>query len=292
MRSMTGYGAGSADAPTARISVEVRSVNQRFLDVKVSGPREYGPWERELRDRIRAVAQRGRVEVTVARLPVPARRRYAVAVREDLARAYVGAARRLARSLGLDGAIGLVDVLRLPDLFEVSEHPPDVRGELPALRRALGRALRAFDTERRREGAHLQRDMRRRVAAVARAARRIQARLPAAIAGLRRQAEERLGRLPGGGDVDPARVAQDAAVLADRVDVTEEMVRLASHLPALAAALAHRGPTGKRIEFLLQEIHRELNTTGSKAGDLVIAELVLVAKAEVEKLREQVQNVE
>jgi uncharacterized protein (TIGR00255 family) len=289
---MTGYGAGSADAPTARVSVEVRSVNQRFLDVKVSGPREYGPWERELRDRVRAVAQRGRVEVTVARAPVPARRRYAVAVRVELARAYVGAARQLARTLSLDGGIGLGDVLRLPDLFEVSEHPPDVRGELPALRRALARALRAFDAERRREGAHLQRDMQKRVAAVARAAKQIQARLPAALAGLRRQAEERLGRLPGMGEVDPTRVAQEAAVLADRADVTEEMVRLQSHLPALAAALRQRGAIGKRFEFLLQEIHRELNTTGSKAGDLAVAELVLGAKAEVEKLREQVQNVE
>ena len=292
MRSMTGYGAGSADAPTARVSVEVRSVNQRFLDVKVSAPREYGAWERDLRERVRAVAQRGRVEVTVARAPVPARRRYAVAVRVELARAYVAAARQLARTLALDGGVGLGDVLRLPDLFEVSEHPPDVRGELPALRRALARALRAFDAERRREGTHLQRDMRGRVDAVARAARRIQARLPHAMAGLRRQAEERLGRLPGAGEVDPARVAQEAAVLADRIDVTEEMVRLASHLPALAAALRHRGPTGKRVEFLLQEIHRELNTTGAKAGDLTIAELVLGAKAEVEKLREQVQNVE
>ena len=104
--------------------------------------------------------------------------------------------------------------------------------------------------------------------------------------------EDRLARLPGGGEVDRSRVAQEAAVLADRVDVTEEIVRLSSHLPALAGALRQRGPTGKRIEFLLQEIHRELNTTGSKAGDMVIAELVLSAKAEVEKLREQVQNVE
>jgi uncharacterized protein (TIGR00255 family) len=292
MRSMTGYGAGSADTPTARVTVEVRSVNQRFLDVKVSAPREYGAWEREVRDRVRAVALRGRVEVTVARAAVPARRRYAVALRVDLARAYVDAARRLARALRLDGGLALADVLRLPDLFEVSEHPPDVHGELPALRRALARALRAFDAERRREGAHLQRDMRRRVTAVAHAARRIRRRLPDAMAGLRRQAEERLARLPGGGDVDPARVAQEAAVLADRTDVTEEMVRLESHLPALAETIGQRGSVGKRVEFLLQEIHRELNTTGAKAGDLVIAELVLGAKAEVEKLREQVQNVE
>src|SRR5947199_246975 len=177
---MTGYGAGRADAPTARVTVELRSVNQRFLDVKIVAPREYAAWEREVRDRVRAVAQRGRVEVTVARTALAARRRYAVAVRAELARAYVAAARQLGRRLGL----------------------------------------------------------------------------------------------------------------ADRSDVTEELVRLEAHLGALATTLRDRGPVGKRIEFLLQEIQRELNTTGAKAGDREITDRVLGAKAEVEKLREQVQNVE
>src|SRR5438093_5050092 len=158
VRSMTGYGAGRADAPTARVTVEVRGVNQRFLDLKIVAPREYAAWEREMRGRASAMAQRGRVEITVARAAVAARRRYAVVVRAELARAYVAAARRLGRRLGLEGDVALVDVLRLPDVFEVSEEPPELRGELPALRRALARALGAFDRERRREGAHLQRD--------------------------------------------------------------------------------------------------------------------------------------
>src|SRR5947208_1078980 len=166
---MTGYGAGRADAPTARVTVELRSVNQRFLDVKIMAPREYAPWEREVRDRVRAVAQRGRVEVTVARAALAARRRYAVAVRAELARAYVAAARQLGRRLGLGGDVTLADVLRLPDVLEVSEQPPELRGELPALRRALARALRAFERERRREGAHLRRDMLARVASLPRA---------------------------------------------------------------------------------------------------------------------------
>src|SRR6266516_5924658 len=237
---MTGYGAGRADAPTARVTVELRSVNQRFLDVKIMAPREYAPWEREVRDRVRAVAQRGRVEVTVARAALAARRRYAVAVRAELARAYVAAARQLGRRLGLGGDVTLTDVLRLPDVLEVSEQPPELRGELPALRRALARALRAFERERRREGAHLRRDMLARVASLKRATAAIRRRLPR----------------------------------------------------ALATTLGERGPVGKRIEFLLQEIQRELNTTGAKAGDREITDLVLGEKAEVEKLREQVQNVE
>src|SRR5207247_87676 len=209
---MTGYGAGRADAPTARVTVELRSVNQRFLDVKIVAPREYAAWEREVRDRVRAVAQRGRVEVTVARAALAARRRYAVAVRAELARAYVAAARQLGRRLGLGGDVTLTDVLRLPDVLEVSEQPPELRGELPALRRALARALRAFERERRREGAHLRRDMLARVASLKRATAAIRRRLPRALAAPRRRgggreapgagAERRVtrGRAPGFAD--------------------------------------------------------------------------------------------
>ncbi len=292
MRSMTGYGAGRADAPTARVTVEIRSVNQRFLDVRIVAPREYAAWEREMRDRVRAVAQRGRVEVSVARAAVAARRRYAVAVRAELARAYVLAARRLGRQLGLAPDVALVDVLRLPDVFEVSEQPPELPRELPAVRRALAGALRTFDAERRREGAHLKRDMLARAAALRRATAAIRRRLPRALAALRSQVEERLARLVGGAELDRGRVAQEVAVLADRSDVTEELVRLEAHLGALSAVLGDGGPVGKRIEFLLQEMQRELNTTGAKAGDREITDVVLGAKAEVEKLREQVQNVE
>src|SRR5579875_1330640 len=126
---MTGYGVASADAPGARVTVEVRGVNQRFLDVKVSVPREYAGVEAEIRERVRAIAHRGRVEVGVGRAPLAGARRYRVAVRRELARAYVEAARDLGRTLGLDGAVTLAEVLRLPDLFEVSEPPPDLRAE-------------------------------------------------------------------------------------------------------------------------------------------------------------------
>jgi uncharacterized protein (TIGR00255 family) len=274
------------------VTVEVRSLNQRFLDVRVAAPREFAAFEREVRDRVRAVAERGRVEVTIARSAHAARRRYAVTARHELARAYVAAARDLGRRLRLEGGVSIGDVLRLPDLFEVREVPPEARGELTTLRRALGAALRAFDAERRREGAHLQRDMQQRVARMRRLTGEVRRRLPAALAALRRQVEERLVRLVGAGELDRARVAQDVAALAERSDVTEELVRLEAHLAALGAALRAPGAVGKRIEFLLQEIQRELNTTGAKAGDPRIVDLALEAKGEVERLREQVQNVE
>src|SRR5438094_281448 len=231
---MPGYGAGRADAPTARGTVELRSVNQLFLAVRIVAPREYAPWEREVRDRVRAVAQRGRVEVTVARTALAARRRYAVAVRAELARAYVAAARQLGRRLGLAGDVALVDVLRLPDVFEVSEQPPELRGELPALRGALARALRAFERERRREGAHLRRDMLGRAAFLKQTTAAIRRRLPRALAVLRSQVEERLMRLVGGAELDRGRVAQEVAVLAARV-AGREAGDAAEHLRQIQA---------------------------------------------------------
>jgi uncharacterized protein (TIGR00255 family) len=289
---MTGYGAATAEAKTARVTVELRGVNQRFLDVKLALPREYASLEAELRDRVRAVVERGRVDVTIVRAPIAARRRYRVGVREELARAYVIAARRLGARVGVDGGITLADVLRLPELFEVTEETPSLDGERTAARRALATALRAFDRERTREGATLQRELLARTATLRRIAAEIRRRQPAVLEAMGARVRERIERLVGLPDLDPQRVTQEIVALAERGDVTEELVRLESHTAALAATLRARGAVGKRVEFLLQEIQRELNTTGSKAADLGVNRLVVDGKAEVEKLREQVQNIE
>ena len=292
MRSMTGFGAGAADGAGARITVEIRGVNQRHLDVRIAAPREYAAWEGDLRDRVRARAERGRIDVTVVRQAVATRRRYHVAVRQELAVAYVEAARALGRRLRLPGEVMLVDVLRLPELFEVAERPPDLRRELPVVHRALAAALAAFTRERDREGRHLQRDMRGRVATLRGLVRRIRTRVPVIQEASRQRLQNRVSRLLAGIDMDAARVAQEIGALVERGDVTEELVRLDSHLGALGAAVKEAGPAGKRIEFLLQEVLRELNTTGAKTADAGVIGWVLAGKAEVEKLREQVQNVE
>jgi uncharacterized protein (TIGR00255 family) len=292
MRSMTGFGAASADAPTARLVVEVRGVNQRHLDVRFAGAREFAPWESELRERVRERVERGRVDVTIARVPAPGRRRYTVLVRDDLARAYVAAGRRLRQTLGLEGVLDVRALLAVPDLLEVREDAPDLRRELPALRSALGRALAAFERQRRREGRALQADMRRRIGAIEAVAARVRRELPALDRALAARIHERAGRLLAGVDAEVTRLAAELAQQIDRGDVTEELVRLASHTRALRAALAGRDAVGKRIEFLLQEVQRELNTTGAKLADAALVEAVLRAKEDVEKLREQVQNVE
>jgi len=289
---MTGFGAGSAEAPAAHVVVEVRGVNARHLEVRVQGAREYAAWESVLRDRVRTCVERGRVDVTISRLPRPGRRRYDVHVRDDLARAYVAAGRRLRRHLGLDGGIGVRELLALPDLLEVRERMPDARRELPAVERALAAALRAFTRQRAREGRALATDMARRIGALDALVRRLRRALPAAERALAERLRARAARVLVAVDAEVARRVLEVAQQMERGDVTEEVVRLAAHVEALRATVRTPGGVGKRIEFLLQEVQRELNTTGAKLGEASMVSAVLRAKEDVEKLREQVQNVE
>ncbi len=290
MKSMTGYGAASAVMEGVRLTVEIRSVNHRHLDVKVSAPREYAPWEADIRRLVAGIVGRGRVEVSLTRIADrgPAR----VTVRKDVAERYVRALRELKRSFSLKGHVDLPLIAFRHDVFEVVERKSDLRRERSLLDRTLEKALAAHARERSREGTHLRRDMDQRVRALkrlrremAKVARRIGPRL-------RARMQSRLENALGTDVVDPSRLVQEVAIQADRADVTEELVRLESHLLSLGDLLRESVAVGKRIEFLVQEIHREINTIGSKAGDLELTQLVLEAKAELEKLREQVQNVE
>jgi uncharacterized protein (TIGR00255 family) len=290
LKSMTGFGAASVSIPSGRVTVEVRGVNQRFLDVRVTAPREYGPWEAACRETVRKHVARGRVEVYVSRNAAPSGRTRIV-LNRAAARDYAAAWRALQRDLGLAGRLDL-GLFRAADVFQTVEIPGDARPEFPAAGRALAQALERFNRERRREGANLQRDMRVRIDRLTAIERSLRAHAATALPELQAKLSERMQRLLQGAQVDPARVAQEAAFLAERGDVSEELVRLASHLTALRALLGSAAPAGKQIEFLLQEVHREINTIGSKVSNLAVTQLVVEAKGEVERLREQVQNVE
>lgn len=287
---MTGYGAAAVAIPGGRLTIELRSVNQRFLDVRVTAPREYAPWEAACRELVGKHVARGRVEVYVSR-NAPARGRTRVVPNVEAARDYAAAWRRVAAELGIKGELDL-GLLRGTEIFETVEMPRDLRGEFPAAGRVLTDALVMLDRARRREGRNLQRDMRARVARLVAIERAIRAHAAAVVGELQTKVNDRLQGLLKGSTVDPARVAQEVAYLAERSDVTEEMVRLRSHVDELRKLLVAGGPVGKQIEFLLQETHREINTIGSKVNQLEITRLVVEAKGEIERLREQVQNVE
>jgi uncharacterized protein (TIGR00255 family) len=290
LKSMTGFGTASVPLSEGRVSVEVRTVNQRFLDVRVNAPREYAAWEATCREIVRRHVARGRVEVHVSR-NAPASARARVVLNLAAARDYAAAWRRLRHAVGLRGDLDPM-VFRTPEIFQTVELPGDARGEFPAASRAVEQALRRLDRERRREGANLQRDMRARVRRLVEIERAIRGQTANALDVLQARVTERMQTLLKGAPVDPGRIAQEAAYLAERGDVTEERVRLLSHLTALGRLLASHGAVGKQFEFLLQEVHREINTIGSKVNDLAVTRLVVEAKGEVERLREQVQNVE
>ena len=293
MKSMTGFGAASirlANRTRGAISVETKSVNQRFLDLKLSLPKEYGAWEADVRKLVQERISRGRVELYVSR-EVSTNGRPRVEIDENLARAYVAEWRRLKRSLRLAGEVDLALLRGVPDLYHARETAAAPAGERAALIRVVGKALRELEKSRLREGANLAADMRARVQSLEKLAVLMAERADVSRLDSRRRIEERLRELLAG-NVDEARLVQEAAFQVERSDVTEEIVRLRSHLSGLRDLIEADDAVGKRIDFLLQEIQREVNTVASKSSDLRLTQHAVEAKGEIEKIREQVQNVE
>ncbi|MEW6267885.1 MAG: YicC/YloC family endoribonuclease [Thermodesulfobacteriota bacterium] len=289
---MTGYGTAAVPVTSGRLVAEVRSVNSRFLELRISLPREHQAIETELRETVQKSIERGRVDVVVRREGAarPAQR---IEPDLELARATVAAWRRVKKELKLPGDVDLsLLCASAGELLRPVQSQPDVAKELPALRRVVGQALRQHTREREREGASLLRDMRQRWRNLG-ALHRQCSRLARAMKPLlTERLTARVKALLGEQGVDDARVLQEVALAVDRSEVSEELTRLGSHLDALAGLLRDEAAVGKRVEFLIQEMVREVNTIGSKANHLPMTQAVLAAKSELEKLREQAANVE
>jgi uncharacterized protein (TIGR00255 family) len=291
MKSMTGYGSGVATFPGGRVQVELRTVNHRFMEIKMPLPREFLPWEREFRDIIATEVKRGRVEMTLTCMGRPARA-YTVQPNLDLARAYHAALKRLYRELGLKTAIDSSFFMARQELLQIEERPQAVADEVHAAKEALQAALTVLGRQRSREGKFLQRDLRARIAALEKKRRAVHERSKIAQEAIRQRLMERVLSLLQTVETDHSRLLQEVVTLTQKSDITEEIVRFDSHLTALSGLLRDSEPVGKRIEFLLQEIQREINTIGAKSDDVTIRHAVVEAKEEVEKMREQVQNIE
>ncbi len=286
---MTGFGAADGDVAGGRLRLEIRSVNHRHLSVQLKVPGQLSDAEGAIRERLRAHFDRGHVTVSGRWLEEPGAAD-AVTVDVERARALVGALRKLGRDLKLTGKVDLATVARLPDVVRVTraEPSPDGAGVLEL----LDRAARACVAEREREGAALCADLTARLETLAALARQVAAAAPERLVRERDRVAAAVRELAGGVAVDPGRLAQEIAYLADRLDVTEELVRFEAHLAAMREALAGSDAAGRRLSFLLQELGREANTIGSKANDAAIAAAVITMKTELEKLREQVENLE
>ncbi len=297
IRSMTGYGLGEARTEGGRWVVEARSVNHRFLEVNVRLPRTLGPLE----DRVRAAfAQRllrGRVDVSIIREDA-SRRARTVRIDVDLARQYAMALEELRQTLHLPEPVPLSVLLSLPDVIRVEEATEDLEAVWTELAPAVEQCVEHLVQMREAEGSRLARDLLERLGRIEEEVDRIAARAPEVVevyaARLRRRVEEllRAACLPAG-TIDEARLSMEVALFADRCDISEEVVRLRSHLQEARTLLQEgSGAVGRKLEFLLQEMVREANTIGTKAGDLEIARAVLGIKSELERLREQAQNLE
>ena len=288
-RSMTGYGAGTAETADYRVVVEMKAVNQRFLEIAPHMPRAFGAWEGDLRELIRTRVARGKLDVYVS-FEDRSEKRYAVHVNEGLARAYYAALGRVARAVDAPLSDGVRMTAAYEGVITISEDA-DLSGARTVFLDAAARALDALDVMRLAEGAHIVRDFEKRLARLEEQREEVKRHAPQIVADYRAHLTEVLAEFrtitP-----DETRIMQEAALYADRVNVTEELVRLASHFAQFRTILAEEEPVGRRLDFLLQEINRETNTIGSKVNSAAIQQVVVAMKNEGEKLREQVQNLE
>jgi uncharacterized protein (TIGR00255 family) len=288
--SMTGYGRAEVRGARLAVTVEARSLNHRFLEIAVKVPRSLSAHEAELRQLVQGRVSRGRVDVSVATRRIAGS---ASAVRTDaaLAAEYVRGARALAAALGLGGELPLADLLRLPGVVTVEEVDDDGEARLLA-KEAAGQALDELVRMRQAEGAALAADLGGHLGAMEAWAAGLEASLPGVLSRIQERLRGRILALLAEVPADPGRITQEAAMLAARSDVAEEVARLTSHCRQVRALLATGGPAGRQLDFLAQEMHREVNTIASKADDGEMVARVLEARTVVERLREQAQNVE
>ena len=291
LASMTGFGGGEADAGKAVIQVEIRCLNSRHLDVRVRLPRELGSLEAEARSIAARFFRRGQVDVSV-RLSREGELGPRVEVDFEAARQYAEAASRLREQLAIEDGIPVSALLALPGVARLRDPELDPEEAGSGVFEAIEAAGREAAAMRAREGATLERELRERLARVQDQIASIEARGQKTGERTRERLEKRLSSLGPDVEIDPGRLEQELLLYVDRMDITEELVRARSHCEQLGEILAAAGPHGRKLEFLLQELGRETNTIGSKAADASITRIVVELKSELEKLREQVLNVE
>ena len=293
IRSMTGFGRAELAGESVAITVEARSVNHRHLDVGVRLPSAWSGLDADIRRIVQGRLERGRLDVSVHVSPLPSQSARAVRVDGALAQRYVEQARQLAREIGLTGDVDLDWVLGRPGVIELTEVPPaDASVVWPLIASALGQALDELVSRRSAEGAALATELRDLGGALTGLLGQMTARAPEAAARREERLRERMTALLAGTGVDEARIATEVAVWATKTDVTEELARLRVHLDELGLMLDKGGSVGRQLDFLIQEMNREVNTLGSKADDLELSQAALGAKGVLEKIREQAQNLE
>jgi len=293
VRSMTGFGRGEASGESIAVTVEVRSVNHRHLDVALRLPRSLAALELDVRRLVQSRLERGRIDIAVQLTPLAGAATQRVQVDAALAREYVARARALAMELGLDGAPNLAWLLEQPGVVRLEDPEPiEPAAPWPLLAEALGRALDELVARRTAEGDRLAEALRTLHGELTTNVELVAVRAPATTARREDRLRDRLRALLAETAIDQSRIVTEAAVWADKSDVTEELARLRAHLAEFTLMLGKDGPVGRPLDFLIQELNREINTVASKADDLEMSQAALTAKGVLEKIREQGQNLE
>jgi uncharacterized protein (TIGR00255 family) len=291
---MTGFGSAEGRVLGGRLRIEIRTVNHRYFNPQLKLPAEFATVEADLRERLRQLLERGHVAVTARWVEAPPHDRGAVAVDLTRARQVLAAAKQLKKQLKLKGDVDLAFVARQPDVLTAANGGGGAESAVvwadvkPIVEQAAGEVL----TMREREGGALSRELSARLDALEAGGRTIEQRAPERLKAEHERLKQAVAVLTGGVQVDAQRVAVEIALLADRMDITEELVRFRTHVAACRQALASDQAVGKQLGFLAQELLREVNTIGSKANDAAITQAVIAMKGELEKLREQLENLE
>ena len=291
IRSMTGYGRAKETIHNRDITIELRSVNNRFLDCTVKIPRVYTFCEDVVRAQVQKAITRGKVDVFITIQSVGAEAT-TVTVNRDLAAGYVRAMHGLAEEYGLRDDISVMGVARFPDVLTVSKAEEDMESLSADICTVLQQAIAGYNAMREAEGARLCEDIVGRLATIEALTGTIEERSPDTVAEYRERLSAKMKEVLQSTTIEESRILMEAAIYSDKVAVDEETVRLHSHVAQLRAMLESGGVIGRKADFLIQELNREANTIGSKCCDIAISESVIALKAEIEKIREQIQNVE
>lgn len=291
LKSMTGYGRVKVENDLREITVELRSVNHRYLDLNIKVPRIYGYLEEMVSKQAQAAIARGKVDIFVS---VRAKEGADIRVSPNMAviQGYVDAIKKVSETYGLSDEATALSLLRLPDAMEQSKEEADADQLKAEVSAVLDQALTEYNAMREKEGARLVEDVTYRAGLIAQSVDFVEQRSPDCVEEYRQRIAARMTEILDGTELAQQRILQEAALYADKVNVTEEIVRLRSHLAQLETMLKSPVAIGRKLDFLVQEMNRETNTIGSKANDFQIAKTVVDMKAEIEKIREQIQNIE
>ena len=291
IKSMTGYGGAKGSVEGLEISVELKSVNNRYLDTSVRLPRSFMFAEDGIKAAVQRHISRGKVDVFVS-VDSSAAGDMTVKINEPLLKGYIEAVNSITRDYGLTNDLSAMSVCRFPDVLSVEKKDMDAEAITAGIIAIAEQALNDFDSMRLREGEKLRDDVLSKLETIDALVSTVEQESPKTLADYRARLESKMAEVLGSAGIDENRILAEAAIFADRIAVDEETVRLRSHMSQLKTMISGNSPTGRKIDFLVQEFNREANTIGSKCQNSHIAHVVVDLKSEIEKIREQIQNIE